>query len=140
MKPVVQFIASIGKLFELLGICATVGFIAGAMTGILLTLYAMDISPAPVLTATEIWQVGLLVAAVIAIFLLIYLWVLCRYTFASIFMPVLLNCLLTCLITVWLVNLTGLWGWAFFVGAIVGILVGSLLCLFCRYFAYQFRA
>jgi hypothetical protein len=137
MKPIIQFVSSFKKIFDLLGICATVGFIAGALSGLALTIFAMDLSPAPVLTATEVWQVGLLLAAFIAVFLLIFLTVICRYTFGSIFVAVILNCLLTCVLTVWLVNLTALWGWAFFVGAIVGLLIGRLLCIICQFAAYR---
>jgi hypothetical protein len=137
MYWIVKLISAISKVFDALGICATVGFIAGGLSGLVLMIYAMDLTSAPTLTAKEIWQVGLVLAAAAAGLLLFYLYALCRYTFISVFVPVVLNCLLTCLLTVWLVDVTGLWGWAFFVGAIVGLLVGRLLCIFCQFAAYR---
>jgi hypothetical protein len=137
MSGIIKFISAFSKVFDELGICATVGFIAGGLAGLVLTFYAMDLTSAPMLTAKEIWQVGLILAAATAGFLLFYLYVLCRYTFISVFAPVVLNCLLTCVLTVWLVDVTGLWDWAFFVGAIVGLLVGRLLCIFCQFAAYR---
>jgi hypothetical protein len=137
MNWIVKFISAISKVFDALGICATVGFIAGGLSGLVLTIYAMDLTSAPTLTAREIWQVGLVLAAATAGLLLFYLYVLCRYTLSSVFMPVVLNCLLTCLLTVWLVDVTGLWDWAFFVGTVVGLLVGRLLCIFCQFAAYR---
>ena len=137
MKSIAKLMSAIGKIFDALGVCATIGFITGGLSGLVLTIYSMDLTPAPVLTVKEILQVGLLLAAATAGLLLFYLYVLCRYTFISVFMPVVLNCLLTCLITVWLVDVTRLWGWAFFVGVVVGLLVGRLLCIICRFAAYR---
>ena len=135
MKAIAKLAAAIGRLFEALGICATIGFIAGALAGMALTLLALDLTPPPVLSAQEVVKIGLILAVATAGLLLFYLCVLCRYTFISVFVPVVVNCLLTCLLTVWLVNVTGLWDWAVFVGAIVGLLVGRLLCVVCRFTA-----
>jgi len=135
MKAIAKLAAAIGRLFEALGICATVGFIAGVLAGIVLMLFAVDHTPPPVLSGQDVVKIGLILAVATAGLLLFYLCVLCRYTFVSVFVPVLVNCLLTCLLTVWLVNATGLWNWAVFIGAIVGLLVGRLFCLVCRFTA-----
>jgi hypothetical protein len=137
MKAIAKLAAAIGRLFEALGICATIGFIAGALAGMALTLFAMDLVPPPVLGTQDVVQAGLVLGMASAGLLVFYLCVLCRYTFISVFVPVVVNCLLTCILTVWLVNVTGLWGFAVFIGMIVGLLVGRLMCIACRFSAYR---
>jgi len=133
-KSIFAFFNWFGNVFSLLGVCATVGFIAGGIAGGVLMLYAVNVSAVPLLTGTEVWQVGLILWAFTTLILLFYLYVFCRYTFSSILLPVLFNCFVTCVLTVWLVNHFALWNWAFFVGAAVGLLVGRLLCMCCYYF------
>lgn len=134
MKSIAAFFAWFGKVFSLLGLCATVGFIAGGLAGGTLMLYAVNAGATPMLTGTEVWQVSLLLWAFTSLVLLFYLYVFCRYTFGSILLPVLFNCVLTCFLTTWVVNHFGTWGWAFFVGAAIGLLVGRLLCMCCYHF------
>ncbi len=137
MKTLAAFLKWVGKLFPLLGLCATVGFIAGALAGIVLLIFGSIHPSTPVLTTAERWQTGLLLGAYTSLALIFYLYVFCRFTLASILLPTLVNCFLTCVATVWLVSEFDLWKWAFFVGAVVGMLIGRLLCMCCHYFTVK---
>lgn len=137
MKTLVGFFKWVSKLFPLLGLCATVGFIAGALAGGALLLFASIHPTVPTLSTSEVWQVALLLWAYTTLALLFFLYVFCRFTLASILLPTIVNCFLTCLLTVWLVDKFALWQWAFFIGAVVGILIGRLLCMCCHYFTVK---
>lgn len=133
MNQIYLFIQWFSNIFKKLGICATVGFIAGIITGMALLLDYSVTGAVITLTYNETWQVALLLAAFCFLVLLFVLFVLCRYTVSSVFLPTLINCLLTCFFTVYLVNKFAAWEWAVFIGMVVGLIIGYLLCILCRY-------
>lgn len=131
MNLLANLINRLAALFKRLGVCATVGFIAGILTGFALVFYNLN-GGSTVLTAAEVWKVTLLLWAAISVFLLLYLYILCRYTLASIFFPTLFNSLITCFLTIWFTNQYGLWTTAIFIGIVIGLLIGKLLCILCK--------
>ena len=133
MNQLYLFIKWLAKFFQWWGICATVGFLAGAISGVILLLFFSVHGSVITLTNVQTWQVALLLAAFCFIALLWVLYVLCRLTLASVFWPTLINCLLTCFFTVYLVNALAAWKFAVFIGMLVGLLIGYLLCLLCKY-------
>jgi hypothetical protein len=132
MKTIASFFLWVANLFEALGVCATVGFLAGSSAGFILMMYQISAGVTPVFTLIEVFQVSLLLWVGISLCLLFFLYVICRYTLGSIFPPTLFNTFVTCLLTTWFVNQFHLWHWAFFAGAVVGILIGKLLCISCN--------
>ncbi len=133
MTQLYLFTKWLAKFFQWWGICATVGFLAGAISGVILLLVFSVHGTVITLTYGDTWRVALLLAAFCFIALLWILYVLCRLTLASIFLSTLINCILTCFFTVYLVNKLAAWKWAVFIGMLVGLFIGYLLCLLCRY-------
>lgn len=135
MNGVFRFLTVFSEQFKQVGLCATVGLIAGFFAGFfLLLLFLGQGAIALTLTLNQVWQVAFMLALFDVVVLLFFLVALSRYKFSSVLFPTTINCLLTCAITTVLVNSLNLWLWAIVVGMLVGLMIGRLLCLLsCRY-------
>ena len=135
MYSLLKALTAFGPAFKKLGICATLGFIAGVIAGFFLLLFFLVSGGTdPMLTQDQILKVVLLLTIFDVIALLFFLVGLSRYTFAAAFLPTLITSLLVCLVTVLLVSKFNLWLLSLIVGMLVGLIIGRLLCLlFCRF-------
>lgn len=135
MYSLLKAMTAFGPVFKKLGICATLGFIAGVIAGVFLLLFFLVSGGTdPMLTQDQTLKVVLLLTLFDVIALLFFLMSLCRYTFAAAFLPTIITSLLVCLVTVLLVSKFNLWLWSLIVGMLVGLIIGRLLCLlFCRF-------
>jgi hypothetical protein len=132
MKTIAAIIRPLEKALNNLGICTTVGFMAGVITGFLLFCYWLtNPTPAP-LTPEEFWIGAGMLWLFCFITILFILVVFCRFTLASVFFQTLLNTLLSSILTTYVVTKWGLWEWAFLVGLVIGLVVGRLLCFICQ--------
>jgi hypothetical protein len=135
MNLLLRYLTVFSDRFRQLGICATVGLIAGNIAGFfLLLLFLEQGNDALILTSNQALQVALILTLFDVIALLFFLVALCRYKFLSVVLPTFINCLLTCLITTFLVSSFSLWLWSIVVGMLVGLAVGRLFCIFsCKF-------
>jgi hypothetical protein len=127
--------STLAKLFLLLrfitsklSICANTGFMAGAIAGFFLGLEDAVSANFPLATFQDVLIDSLLLTAMAWIAVLFVLCVTARLSFSSVALPSLINCFLTCLLTTWICNKFSLFRWAWLVGMLVGIFVGTLLC------------
>jgi hypothetical protein len=128
LKYIARFFKILSPLLQRLGICATAGFIAGAIAGFILWLYAL-INGAPVsFSSAEIVQLSLVLALFGWIMLVFAFVVLCRVPFSSMWYSAFFNAFVTSLLTLLVVYHINLWVIAWLVGMIIGIWVGLILC------------
>ena len=132
MKLLAALFRPFEKVLNKLGICTTVGFIAGAITGFLLFCYWMNDPATPVVTTGEFWKIAGMLWLFSFLTILFILVVFCRYTIASVFFQTLLNTLLSSVLTTFVVIKLDLMKWAFWVGIFIGLVIGRLLCLICQ--------
>ncbi|HTD97997.1 MAG TPA: hypothetical protein VK668_01870 [Mucilaginibacter sp.] len=132
MNILVSMVKPFEKAFNKLGICSTVGFIAGAITGFVLLCYSVNNPVIPVWTSQELLKIAAMIWLLVFLIILFMLVVFCRFTFASVFFQTLVNTLVCSFITTYLVVKVNGWVVAFFIGAIVGLLIGKLFCLICQ--------
>lgn len=125
---------SLGRLLEPLGLCGKTGVLAGLLAGFILMLDSFGHGERNVDLGEGVVVFGLL-ASFAYVVLLFLLTVLERFTFASVALPALINVLLVVGVTVAIVFGFDIRDWAMLVGAVVGALVGSLLCQLNRIFS-----
>ncbi|HLP55661.1 MAG TPA: hypothetical protein VK151_11555 [Fluviicola sp.] len=128
MKLLVKFFTSLNIFTKRLGICGNVGLIAGAIAGTLLMLLYLRQGGSLTMNTTEAVQVALMLTLFTWIFIQFVLVILARLTFRSVAIPSFVNCLLTCFAVVFIVRALGLYIAASFIGIVVGIIIGMLLC------------
>lgn len=138
LKLIVRFFTLLSPLLQRLGICATAGFIAGAFAGFMLWLYAFFHTAPASLSASEIIYISLILALMAWLILLFVLVALARLSFLSIWYSSLFNALLTCFFTVLVVYKLNLWIIAEFVGMLIGIWIGLLLCYINNYLSKKY--
>ena len=120
----ITFVAS---LMSRLSLCAKVGFFAGAIAGLALSLTDLFYGGI-VLTNQDAVHLSLALAIFSWLFLLFFLGVVFRYSFQYFALPTLFNSLLTTFVTVFIVKYLDAFPLAWLLGMIIGILIGSLLC------------
>ena len=117
-----------------LPLCARVGVLHGLLVGFFFSLWRMETAFAPLAAHEFAWGV-LLLAALALICSLFILVVVERYLAGAVFWPAVVNAILVTLLTMLLINvmpphrfflLLGLW-----VGIVIGLFVGLLLCRLC---------
>ena len=111
--------------------CSLAGMLVGSITGTLfgLTLFA---HPGASLDLKTLLGIGLLLGLLGFVFVLFFIGVLLRYGIGQIFLPGLVNALITAVITVlvdYVLQVPELAGW---VGLLIGLLVGAILCRLCE--------
>ncbi len=114
-------------LLRRLGVCGGAGVAVGAMTGLLLTI--LDLIEGPlVLTNAETLQMWLLLAAFGWLALLFIFTVFVRWTAGSVAAPALVNSALVTGLTILVARAASLFGLAWLIGILAGMLVGFILC------------
>jgi hypothetical protein len=127
MNSIVRFFTILSGPLNRVGTCGIVGFIAGSIAGLLLTI--LDFFQGSVtLSQQEAIYISLLLAGFTWIVVLFILTILVRLTFRSVALASLVNCLLTCFATVFLTRALNNYALAWFIGMVCGILIGMLLC------------
>ena len=125
------------KLFVLLGraifaklpFCARPGAVVGALTGFICTLALLgEMLPTG---KKNLFIMGILCGVLGFVFVLMIYGIWLRYGVATIFWPALLNSLITSLLTVWVNNLLKVASMAGWVGLLIGLLIGWILCRWC---------
>ncbi|MFK8102577.1 MAG: hypothetical protein AB8G15_08630 [Saprospiraceae bacterium] len=127
MNTIVNLFTFFSRYTQRMGICAAVGFLAGAIGGLLLSF--LDLRQGGlVLSTTESTQISLILTGFTWIVILSILCFLVKLTFRSVALPSLFNCLLTCFLTVYIAGYLNAFILAWLIGMIIGIFVGSILC------------
>lgn len=135
MNALLKFLTVLDSQLKRLGICATTGFIGGAIAGFfLLLLFLANGGTDPALTVGLFWRIVLVLTLFDFAALLFLLVGLCHYSLASVWLPILINALLTCFTTTLLVSVFKWWLGSIIVGMLVGLAIGRLLCILsCRF-------
>lgn len=121
----------LGAPFARLPFCSLPGAVAGSFAGFIVTLFMLE-HPDLTLSPQEQVLLGLMIGITAWLLILLLYGMILQYGIGAIMWPSLLNALLSALLTVF-VNL-----WlarppiASVLGLLIGILVGALLCRFCR--------
>lgn len=129
--------AAAAVLFGRLSFCAKIGALIGLLSGLVFGLMqAQNLSV--IYSVQDLIVIGLVLAvfAWLVVLLVIGLWL--RYRFSSFAGAALVNALLTAVLTVVVADLLGRPELSWFVGLVVGILVGLVLCLYCERWPYLF--
>ena len=117
------FVALFGKL----PFCSLPGAVAGALVGLACAGYELD-NPGLVLVVHQLIVTGLLLGFVGLLLVLFLFGVLLRYGVVRIFWPALVNALLTGVLTVFACHALGIPGAFGWLGLLIGIVVGAVLC------------
>lgn len=128
MQTLARIFGVLKFITDRLSLCANTGFMAGALGGVFLDLENSVSGGIQLGSLQEVLIASLMLTGIAWLFVLFVLLVIGRLTFSSIAIPSLVNCFLTCVITTWICNKLSIFPWAWVVGAIVGILVGTSLC------------
>ena len=118
-------------LFGKLPWCSLAGGVAGIITGFVFSLFQVQ-NPTIVLTIQQILQIAAILGLISWLFLLLVIGVWLKYGIPSIALQTFVTAFLTAFFTVYLSNVINLPYLTVILGWLVGILIGYLLCLFCR--------
>jgi hypothetical protein len=126
-SPLVWLTALLGRL----GVCGQAGVAVGVITGFVLTL--LDLINGPLGSDFGELAAMWLMLAVFGWLLIVFLFtVFARWSAASVAAPALVNSVLVTGLTVLVCRVAGVFSLAWLVGALVGVLVGYLLCSLYR--------
>jgi len=125
-------------LFGKLPWCSLAGGLAGVITGFVFSLFQVQ-NPTIVLTLQEVLLIAVVLGLVAWLFLLLVIGVWLKYGVGAIALQTFVTALLTAIATVYLNNIIKLPYLAVILGWLVGILIGYLLCLFCRRYSSGLR-
>jgi hypothetical protein len=123
-----KLINAIARLLKRLGTCGNAGLIVGMLTGGLLAL--LDFLDGPLApTLTQIIRLWLVTALFGWLVLLAIFVGLVRWRFSAVALPSLVNAVLVAGLTLLICQALGAFAYAWWIGILVGLLVGRLLCL-----------
>jgi hypothetical protein len=125
-------------LFGKLPWCSLAGGLAGVITGFIFSLFQVQ-NPTIVLTLQEVLLIAVVLALVAWLFLLLVIGIWLKYGVGPIALQTFVTALLTAIATVYLNNIIKLPYLAVILGWLIGILIGYLLCLFCRRYSPGLR-
>lgn len=131
MNLISKLFGPLERTLNKLGVCSTVGLMAGGITGFILFCHYLNY-PATVFTAPELLRIAAMLWLFCFLIILFILIIFCRFTFGSVFIQTLINTLFSSFATTYFVHLTDLWLWAFFIGILIGLIIGRLLCFICN--------
>jgi hypothetical protein len=132
MTWLASLLSSLARLLGRLGECGIAGVIAGAVSGMLLTILDGMHGGALVLTNPELLYLSLVLAATSWIVLVFVLVVLVRAALASVRIPAFFNALLVALLTTFICYHAGVLPWAWLIGMAIGAFAGFMLCTLYR--------
>ena len=118
-------------LFGKLPFCSLVGGMIGVIVGTFMGL-TQDSLGAAMPPLSDVLVHSLLLAVIAWAFVVLLFGVWLRYDIAQIAAPALVNAVLTSFFTMWLNLLIRVTWLAPLIGLVVGILIGLILCRFCR--------
>lgn len=127
MNTIVKFFTLLAAPLKKVGICGNVGFIAGAIAGLTLTLLDF-LKGGLTLSQQDTIYIALILTGFTWLIILFILTILVRLTFSSVALASLFNCLLVCFATVFLTRAINNYPLAWLIGMICGILIGMFLC------------
>lgn len=117
----------LGSLLDLLGLCGKSGVLAGLLAGLMLMLDSFGHPERTVDVADGVVVFGLL-ASFAYVVLVFVLTALDGFSFGSVALPALVNAVLVVGLTVAIVLGFDMRAWAMLIGALVGAIVGFVLC------------
>lgn len=128
-------VATAAALFGRLSFCAKIGAIIGVLSGLIFGLMQAQ-NPSAIYSVQDLIVIGLALAifAWLVVLLILGFWL--RYSLATLAGAALINAILTAILTVLIADRLNQPELTWFVGLIIGILVGSVLCLFCGRWPY----
>lgn len=132
MAILVSLFRPLERALNKLGICSSVGFMAGGITGFVLFCFYLNNSTIPIITIQDLLRISAMLWIFVFLVILFILVVFCRFTIGSVFFQTLVNTLFSSFLTTFLVNAVKGWQWAFFIGALLGLLIGRLFCWICQ--------
>jgi hypothetical protein len=128
----------VGAPFRYLRFCSLPGAVAGSLAGLLMAAFELS-RPAGALSPQQLVIIALLIT-IPALLLVLFLFGLLHYGVGQILPAATLNALITTLLVVFLVHWLNMPAAAGILGLLVGVIVGALLCLFCRLGLGGYRA
>jgi hypothetical protein len=131
-RPFAAFARWLSERLRPLGACGQAGVIVGMLVGGLLAIHDL-IEGGVEITQSDLIAYWLLLAAFTWVVLLAIFTLFVRWSLGSVIVPTLVNALLVTGLTLLVVVAGGLYPIAFFVGALIGPLVGALLCQLGRW-------
>jgi len=122
-----RLLARLSRALARLGVCANAGLLVGMMTGGLLFLmnFLEGLLALSLVEALQFWALAAALGWLVLLFVLVAL---ARWTFASVAAPALVNSLLVSGLTIFLCRAFALYAWAWWLGIMVGLLGGFVLC------------
>jgi|SRR5215831_15014230 len=124
-------IALAKAVFGKLPICSLVGAIIGSIAGFLFGMLQSQ-AGLPIFPMIDVLRIGLLLAILGWLIVLVVVGIWLRYGAPAIALQALVNGILTAVLTVYANNLIRQPVWATIIGLVIGILVGLILCWYCR--------
>lgn len=128
MSAIVKFFLLLNVLTKRLAICTLTGFLVGGLAGLMLLLLYINENGVLLLTAEEVLKISLMLAIFCWLVIVFFYCLIARYTFSSVAVPALINSFITVLLTTFSVNKFQFYLIAWFVGMLIGLMVGALLC------------
>jgi len=139
MKSLMKLFVFLGKLtFAKLPFCSMPGAAVGAFVGFVFGIVMIQ-DPKLTFTKTQLIVIGAVIGFVgfLCVLVLLGLWL--HYGISSIAVPAFINAILTGILTVIADNAIHNPALSSWIGAIIGILVGALLCVSCPWARWALR-
>lgn len=115
------------KQISSLSLCARVGLLVGAITGLAISL--LDFFKGGIVLSNEdALYIALAMAFFSWLFLLFFMGIVFRYSFKFFTIPSLINSLIISFVTTFLTKYLDSYPLAWLIGMLLGILIGTLLC------------
>ncbi len=118
-------------LFGKLPWCSLAGGLAGVISGFVFSLFQVQ-NPTILLTIQQIFQIAVVLGLIAWLCLLLVIGIWLKYGIGSIALQTFVTSFLTAFFTVYLSDIVNLPYLTVILGWVVGILIGYLLCMFCR--------
>jgi hypothetical protein len=129
-SPLLLLARIVGAPFRYLPFCSLPGSVAGSLAGLLMSTFELA-RPSGPLSAQQLVIVALLIT-IPALLLVLFLFGLLHYRVGQILPAATLNALITTMLVVFLVHWLNMPAVGGILGLVIGVLVGALLCLFCK--------
>jgi len=129
--PLRTLFALLGAPFKRLPFCSLPGAVVGSFTGFLMAIFELERYGQP-LAVQQLVVVGLMLGTGGLLLVLLLFGLILRYGVGQIFWPAVANALITAILVVLATYWLQMPAIAGFIGLLIGILVGAVLCWLCR--------
>lgn len=118
--------AIIGRFTKYFGLCGNAGILSGIISGFILMLASLENNTS--ISDKELFYIGFILTIFCYSIVLIVFSGLGSYTIKSIALPSFINSVLVVFTTVYITNYFDCFCYAWLLGAIIGLLIGLILC------------